>query len=158
MTREEIINNIRKEGLNIGKNDVLIGIMPTQIQSIVLAYHRYENYVPDFLITSLLSAAATAIGNSFRLRIKGLWTTNPALYIVLFGKPGLGKTPPIEAAYHPIRKIDEVRLRQYLDEKKLYDASPKEGKTALEKPVLIQTVVSDFTVEALLQAKIMAML
>ena len=39
MTREEIINNIRKEGLNIGKNDVLIGIMPTQIQSIVLAYH-----------------------------------------------------------------------------------------------------------------------
>ena len=152
MTREEIINNIRKEGLNIGKNDVLIGIMPTQIQSIVLAYHRYENYVTDFLITSLLSAAATAIGNSFRLRIKGLWTTNPALYIVLFGKPGLGKTPPIEAAYHPIRKIDEVRLRQYLDEKKLYDASPKEGKTALEKPVLIQTVVSDFTVEALLQA------
>ena len=78
MTREEIINNIRKEGLNIGKNDVLIGIMPTQIQSIVLAYHRYENYVPDFLITSLLSAAATAIGNSFRLRIKGLWTTNPS--------------------------------------------------------------------------------
>ena len=69
MTREEIINNIRKEGLNIGKNDVLIGIMPTQIQSIVLAYHRYENYVPDFLITSLLSAAATAIGNSFRLRM-----------------------------------------------------------------------------------------
>ena len=68
MTREEIINNIRKEGLNIGKNDVLIGILPTQIQSIVLAYHRYENYVPDFLITSLLSAAATAIGNSFRLR------------------------------------------------------------------------------------------
>ena len=55
MTREEIINNIRKEGLNIGKNDVLIGIMPTQIQSIVLAYHRYENYVPDFLITSFFS-------------------------------------------------------------------------------------------------------
>ena len=54
MTREEIINNIRKEGLNIGKNDVLIGIMPTQIQSIVLAYHRYENYVPDFLIMLLL--------------------------------------------------------------------------------------------------------
>ena len=67
MTREEIINNIRKEGLNMGKNNVLIGIMPTQIQSIALAYHRYENYVPDFFITSLLSAAATAIGNSFRV-------------------------------------------------------------------------------------------
>ena len=112
MTREEIINNIRKDGLNIGKNDVLISIMPTQIQSIALAYHRYENYVPDFLVTSLLSAAATAIGNSFRLRIKGLWTTNPALYIVLFGKPGLGKTPPIEAARLTKRDFANIWMKR----------------------------------------------
>ena len=152
MTREEIINSIRKEGINLEKGNALVEIMPLQIQSIALTYHRYENYVLDFFVTSLISAASTAMGNSFRLRIKGLWTTNPALYIVLFGKPGLGKTPPIEAAYLPVRKIDEERLRQYLDEKKLYDSASKDGKTSLEKPVLIQTVVSDFTVEALLQA------
>lgn len=152
MTREEIINSIRKEGINLEKENALVEIMPLQIQSIALTYHRYENYVLDFFVTSLISAASTAMGNSFRLRIKGLWTTNPALYIVLFGKPGLGKTPPIEAAYLPVRKIDEERLRQYLDEKKLYDSASKDGKTSLDKPVLIQTVVSDFTVEALLQA------
>ena len=152
MTREEIINSIRKEGEKNEKDNVLVDIMPQPIQSIVLTYHRYENYVIDYFVTALLSAASTAMGNSFRLRIKGLWTTNPALYIILFGKPGLGKTPPIEAAYLPVRKIDEERLRQYLDEKKLYDCTSKDRKPSQEKPVLIQTVVSDFTVEALLQA------
>ena len=141
MTREEIINNIRKEGLNIGKNDVLIGIMPTQIQSIVLAYHRYENYVPDFLITSLLSAAATAIGNSFRLRIKGLWTTNPALYIVLFGKPGLGKQDieirPKVSGFITKLCVDEgstVKQGQplFMIDRVQYEAQVKSAKASVE--------------------------
>ena len=152
MTREEIINSIRKEGLSVGSNEFPLEILPQRIQSIVLTLHQYENYVIVFGATALLSAAATAMGNHFRLRIKGLWTTNAALYIVLFGKPGLGKTPPVEAAYLPIRKRDEQLLRQYIEEKKQYDATVKDGKSPLEKPVLVQTILSDFTVEALMQA------
>lgn len=151
MKRDEIINGIRKEGMNVGKDGFPIDILPQKLQFVVLTFQRYENYVADFLVTALFSAASAAMGNSFRLRIKGLWTANPALYVVLFGKPGLGKTPPMEAAYRPLRKRDEERLIQYLKEKSHYEMAPKEEKSSLEKPVLQQTVVSDFTVEALMQ-------
>ncbi|MCF0203349.1 MAG: DUF3987 domain-containing protein [Bacteroidaceae bacterium] len=152
MKREEVINGIRSEAQKVGMDSIPIEIFPQPFQSIVLTHNRTENYVIDFSVSALLSAFATAMGNSFRLRIKGLWGTNPALFFIFFGKPGLGKTPPIEAAYLPIRKLDEERMRRYIDEKRVYDALSKEDKGCASKPVLVQTVVQDFTVEALLQA------
>lgn len=152
MKREEVINGIHKDGQNVGRDCIPIEIFPQAFQSIVLTHNRTENYVIDFSVSALLSAFATAMGNSFRLRIKGLWETNPALFFIFFGKPGLGKTPPIEAAYQPIRKFDEERMQRYIDEKNVYDALSKEDKGGAKRPILVQTVVQDFTVEALLQA------
>lgn len=152
MEREEVINGIRKDGQKVGEDNFPIEIFPQLIQSIILTFNRNENSVLDFIATAMLSAASAAMGNSFRIRIKGLWTVNSALYIVFFGKPGLGKSPPIEAAYRPIRQKDEERLRQYQEERKLYDASMKDGKSTMEKPTLVQTILSDCTEEAMLLA------
>jgi hypothetical protein len=42
------------------------------------------------------------VGNAYQIRIKGQWTTSPILYVMLVGKPGVGKTPPLDFAYQPI--------------------------------------------------------
>ena len=41
---------------------------------------------------------------------KGQWITNAALYIIMVGRPGLGKTPPLEAAFRPIRRNDNAKM------------------------------------------------
>ena len=107
---------------------------------------RYENYKTEFIATAMLSAVSAALGGTYRIRIKGEWQSNAALYIILVGRPGLGKTPPLEAAYRPIRKHDYALFRAYESELEAWKAAGESGR----KPVLRRTVVSDFTPESLL--------
>lgn len=64
-------------------------------------YRRLSSTLPDtkfnveYTASIILSAVATAIGNSCHIRIKGEWKTCPSLYMMLVGRPGLGKTPPL---------------------------------------------------------------
>ena len=102
----------------------------------------YENYKIEFTATAMLSAVSAALGGAYRIRIKGDWQSSGALYVILVGRPGLGKTPPLEAAYRPIRKRDYV----YEAELEAWKAAGENGK----RPVLKRTVVSDFTPESLL--------
>lgn len=65
---------------------------------------RHENFKVEYLAAAMLSATASALGNTYNIRVKGHWTTNAALYIIMVGRPGLGKTPPLEAVFRPLRK------------------------------------------------------
>ena len=94
----------------------------------------------------MLSAVSAALGGTYRIRIKGDWQSNGALYIILVGRPGLGKTPPLEAAFRPIRKHDYALFKSYAAEMEAWKAAGENGK----RPVLKRTIVSDFTPESLL--------
>ena len=107
---------------------------------------KYENYKIEFIATSMLSAVSAALGGTYRIRIKGDWQSNGALYVILVGRPGLGKTPPLEAAYRPIRKHDYALFKMYETEMEAWKAAGENGM----KPVLKRTIVSDFTPESLL--------
>lgn len=154
MIREQIINAVRREAENIPKSGFPLEVFPEKVQSIVLDMVKYENYVLEFTATAMLSAAATALGNARRIRVKGTWTSNPALYFIFVGRAGLGKTHPIEAAYRPIRDNDTKRLAEYKAEMERFEKSlrEKESEGRGEKPLLARTIISDFTPEALLYA------
>lgn len=154
MTREQIINAVRREAENIPKSGFPLDVFPEKVQSIVLDMVKYENYVLEFTATAMLSAASTAIGNARRIRVKGAWTSNPALYFIFVGRAGLGKTHPIEAAYRPIRDNDTKRLAEYKARMEQFEKSfrEKESEGRGEKPLLARTIISDFTPEALLYA------
>ena len=97
----------------------------------------------------------TAIGNTYHVRIKGKWVTACFLYMILVGRPGLGKTPPLGFLYFPIRDYDQRLLEQARKEYEAYaqqQAVKKDGDVTelIEKPRLMQTVISDFTQEAML--------
>lgn len=88
-----------------------LGAFPKKIQEMAKVLVEYENYNQDYLLVSMLSAAATAIGNTCQIRIKGCWTSSPILYVILVGRPGVGKTPPLDFAFKPIRAHDYKLLK-----------------------------------------------
>lgn len=146
-SRLELCNRIRMEAEHTEDTGFPLDAFPQAVQSVILDMTKYENYMIEFIATSMLSAASTALGGTYRIRIKSDWQSNGALYIILVGRPGLGKTPPLEAAYRPIRKHDYALFKAYEAEVEAWKAAGENGK----KPVLHRTIVSDFTPESLLQ-------
>ena len=104
--RLELCNMIRMEAEHTENTGFPLEVFPQTVQSVILDMARYENYKTEFIATAMISAVSAALGGTYRIRIKGEWQSNAALYIILVGRPGLGKTPPLEAAYRPIRKHD----------------------------------------------------
>lgn len=104
-TRLELCNRIRMEAEHTEDTGFPLDVFPQTIQSIILDMAKYENYKTEFIATSMLSAVSTALGGTYRIRIKGDWQSNGALYVIMVGRPGLGKTPPLEAAYRPLRNM-----------------------------------------------------
>lgn len=149
----EIKNALTIEANGLGRDcgGFPVEVFPEKIKSIILEWHKRENYVVDFAGTAILSAAATAIGNTHFLRVKENWITNASLYFILVGRPGLGKTPPLMAAYRPLREIDSARAMKYKEEITKYQALEKEEKANATEPILIQTCIGDFTQEAMLR-------
>lgn len=145
-TRLELCNMIRMEAEHVSDTGFPLDVFPQAVQSVILDMDRYENYKTEFIATAMLSAVSAALGGTYRIRIKGEWQSNAALYIILVGRPGLGKTPPLEAAYRPIRKHDYALFKAYESELEAWKAAGESGR----KPVLRRTVVSDFTPESLL--------
>ena len=102
----------------------------------------------------MLSAAATAIGNSCHIRIRGSWKSCPALYVILIGRPGQGKTPPLDYAFRPLQEHDFLLVSKFIEENKRYaelNAGNKVNATDTDKPVLVQTILSDLTQEAMMR-------
>ena len=131
---------------NINTDVIPLKVLPFEIQEIVLDLYKYENYSIEYTIGSILSASAAAIGNSYAIRIRPEWYSSPSLYLILVGRPGMGKTPPINFAYIPIRINDEIELKSHINKIKGHDI--KEVKRQ-EIPQYRRTVISDFTPESL---------
>ncbi|MCS2613104.1 YfjI family protein [Bacteroides fragilis] len=150
---------IRMEFEGVFENKIPLDVFPVKIQNMILALARQENYSIEYMMASLLVAVSTAIGNAINIRIRGGWVSNSALYMILVGRPGMGKTPPLDFVFRPIRKHDAKAIKQFKLEMEQYNnlvesnKGKKENITPLpDKPVLRRTIISDFTPEALMRA------
>ena len=121
----------------------------------------------SYIALPLLSALASAIGNSRRIRLKRTWCESAMIWAVVVGESGTLKSPAHDLAINPIHRVQNAALKQYRDEvekynqeKALYDADSAEWKKSGRKkgepppdppvePVAERYLVSDTTVEAL---------
>jgi hypothetical protein len=108
-----LTNMLRLEVESIPETGLPLDAFPDKIQEIILNLARYENFNVEYTASIILSAVATAIGNSCHIRIKGEWKTCPSLYMILVGRPGLGKTPPLGFIYKPINEYDDRLHEKY---------------------------------------------
>ena len=154
-----LCNAIRMEFEGVFEKKIPLEAFPAKIQDMILTLARQENYTIEYMMASLLVAVSTAIGNAVNIRIRGGWISNYALYMILIGRPGTGKTPPLDFAFRPIRKHDAQAVKQFKLEMEQYNnliesnKGKKENTTPLpDKPILQRTIISDFTPEALMRA------
>lgn len=151
---DHLTNQIHAEVEGVAKTGFPLDAYPEAIQKIVHELVTYENFNLEYSASIILSVLSTAIGNTLRLNIKGKWTTNCALYMILVGRPGLGKTPPLNYLYSPIRDYDMHMLDKARQEYELYkkqSGNKKNDSTEqIDKPHFPQTIISDFTQEAML--------
>jgi len=155
----EICNKLRSEVSGVASSGIHLDVFPQKMQQMVLDLARTENYSIEFTVTSLISAMAAAIGNSCYIRIKGNWITPPILYMMLVGKPGVGKTPPLNFAYKPLHDIDTEEHHKFKALKDEYASivERNKGKKRTEwealptLPILHKNIMNDFTPEILMR-------
>jgi hypothetical protein len=149
--QDKIINGVKADAERNALGDFPLHIFPEKVKSIILDLVTYEYFKVDYVAAGMISATATAIGNTCHLRIRGNWCVAPALYMILVGRPGLGKTPPLKAAYSPIQAIQNERNRKYADEYAEMQQNRGNGDKP-NPPKLVRTILSDFTPEAMKHA------
>lgn len=155
----EICNKLRSEASGVATSGIPLDVFPQKMQQMILDLARTENYSIEFTATSLISAMAAAVGNSCNIRIKGNWITSPILYVILVGRPGVGKTPPLNFAYKPLHDIDTEEHHKFKALKNEYAAivERNKGKKRTEweslppVPVLHKNIMNDFTPEILMR-------
>lgn len=155
----DLCNSIRMEFEGVIENNIPLDVFPAKLQDMVLALARQENYSIEYTMASLIAAASTAIGNAVNIRIRGGWISSPILYMILVGRPGMGKTPPLDFAFRPIRKLDAKAIKQFKVDMEYYNSilenqkgKKDENSSLPPKPILKRTIISDFTPEALIRA------
>lgn len=149
MEAMEICNKIAMEVEGLTEKDFPLDAFPTAVQSVILDWKREENFKVEYTAAAMLSATSVALGNTCRIRVRGQWQCNAALYIILVGRPGLGKTPPLSLTFAPIRKRDKDNLISFKTAMEAYRQS-KGQENGEKEPVLVKTVISDFTPEAMM--------
>ena len=150
----ELTNKVRMEAEDVKRIGLPLDAFPQKLQDIIFEVARIEQFDMEYLTISMLSAAATAIGNSCHIRIRGLWKSSPALYVILIGRPGQGKTPPLDYAFRPLQEHDFLMVSKFIEENKRYtelNAGSKGNAIDTDKPVLVQTILSDLTQEAMMR-------
>lgn len=73
-------------------SDFPLHAFPKKILEMANGLADSESFHIEYLLVSMVSAIASATGNALQIRIKGGWTSSPIFYIILVGRPGLGKT------------------------------------------------------------------
>ena len=150
----ELTNKVRMEAEDVKRSGLPLDAFPQKLQEIIFEVAHIEQFDMEYLTMSLLSAAATAIGNSCHIRIRGSWKSCPALYVILIGRPGQGKTPPLDYAFRPLQEHDFLLVSKFIEESKRYaelNAGNKGNAIDTDKPVLVQTILSDLTQEAMMR-------
>lgn len=109
----------------------------------------------DYTCPVMIVAASVAIGTSARMQAFPGMEEHPSVWVVVVAPPGTGKTPAAKKVLGPLRKVDAEHYRTYQAaqlqyRKELREARKDEGATEPPSPVCAQHLVSDITMEALL--------
>ena len=115
----------------------------------------------SYIALPLLSALAAAVGNSRRIQLKKSWCEPAILWTAIVGESGSLKSPAIEMALKPLRKMQgealnqyEVEMKEYSQELAEYEQEVRQRKRhepmpeKPNEPIARRYYCSDVTVEA----------
>lgn len=161
LTRQELMNKVNAEANDVKHSGFPLEVFPQKMQTLILDLKKRENFIVEYLASAMLVAAAAAVGNTYRVKIKSAWTAAPCFYMILVGRPGMGKTPPLEFAVAPLveenNRRREIFAKEYAEWQKKSDMRSGAKKDLPDsepgdKPICQKMVLMDFTFEAMMGA------
>ncbi|RCW36753.1 DUF3987 domain-containing protein [Marinilabilia salmonicolor] len=134
------------------KEDIF-NVFPYSLQCFTAEAREGLNLPPEYVLSSILYAASTAIGNTHQVRVKNGWFEGTNLFIAIVGETGTSKSHAISLAIKPLLKKNQEFYNIYTEKLKEYERYSKskdnEEETFIERPQLQQLIVDDATLEAI---------
>ena len=142
-----------------------VDALPSPLRELVVEGAIALGCPPAMIAMPALATLASCIGTSRRMKLKETWLEPCMLWTAIVSESGTRKSPAIDLAVGPLKRLQEERMVQYQEAKQEYailmedyDQELAEWKEAgrqgapperPEKPRLARLVVSDTTFEAL---------
>jgi hypothetical protein len=129
-----------------------IELMPEPIQEIAKHFAEYRGYPLDFVLTSILTAVGSSVGNSQTIKSPNGYTNKAVLWMLIVASPGINKTSPLFWAYNLLNKRQSEDTKRAKDEKKALQVLAKEDGRKIDKDEYVDVlkwIISDVTPEAL---------
>ena len=112
---------------------------------------------PEYVAVPLLASIGGVVGNSRAIRLKRTWIEPAVVWAAIVGSSGTLKSPALDAAVAPARRIEAIARKFHSERIKEYNRALErwgEGKRGPqgnepERPVASRLLVSDVTTEAL---------
>lgn len=134
-----------------------IDVLPDVLSEFVRSIADDTGCDPSFVALPAITALASAIGNTRRLRLKSGWLVPPVLWTVLVGESGNQKTTGFRQAMAPIQRLQEAAMRRHKEAcaeheaaLRRWEGTPPRNRTEKPRPPVAERLcVVDTTVEAL---------
>jgi hypothetical protein len=104
--------------------------LPRTMRSLVVESARALGVDPSAVALSAMTTAAAAIGNSYRMNVKGAWTVPSILWCLLVSRNGTKKNATMKAAMYPIDKLEEDSFKAWRFRQDMYERSRLEWEDA----------------------------
>ncbi len=104
--------------------------LPEPVRSFVAEGAQAIGCDPSFLVLPMLSALASAIGNTRRVALKRSWTEPAILWTAIVGESGTAKSPAMEAVLRPVRQRQHHAMKRHEQAMELHDQAMAEWKAA----------------------------
>jgi hypothetical protein len=107
-----------------------IKLMPKKLQPLVSDISERMQCPPDYVAVSIMAAAGSVIGLQVGIRPKvhDDWTVTPNLWAMLVGRPGVLKSPAMEAAIWPLKKLAAMAAECHKMEMTAFEVREKTAK------------------------------
>ena len=141
-----------------------VAAFPDPVRSFLIEAAAATGCDPAYLGLCSLAGLTASIGNTRRIKLKRSWCEPAVVWTGIVGESGTLKSPALDLALSPLRRLQGKAIDRYLVEKKAYDEKreryiqnsrsrkrnqPGEDLIPPDRPVPWRILCSDVTVEAL---------
>lgn len=137
------------------KIDFPIDIYPSEIQSYFIECNNSLNASVDFMGSAFLWLSSIVIGNTLKVKVKNGWIDNCSVWISVIGNAGVGKTPDLNLVVNPLKELNKIEIKRYIERYNKYEEftklekKDKEVSETIAEPIPTQFLVDDITNEGL---------
>ncbi|WP_055445536.1 DUF3987 domain-containing protein [Lacinutrix himadriensis] len=138
------LNKVIDSEIQKNKNSFPLDVFPKTMQNLIENANETVMFNREYFSAGILSACATAIGNSSKL-FNGSYFSKAIFWLIIVGRSGIGKTHPLVFAMQPIEYKDKMAYNDFKNDLKEFEN--QENKT--NKPKYNKHILKDFTPEKL---------